>query len=122
LLLLTKQAGDWQVRGNDFSFNPKALIESISGHNLLSLPGLGPTTVLTLISECGLDMTRWPSEKHFVSWLGLSPQNKISGGKMLSSRTRQGATRAGSAFWMAAVPLSRTIRHLVHSSDDWQHE
>ena len=64
--------------------------------------------MITLISECGLDMTRWPSEKHFVSWLGLSPQNKISGGKVLSSRTRQGATRAGSAFWMAAVPLSRT--------------
>ncbi len=103
-----KQAGDWRIRGNGFSFNPKALIESISGHNLLSLPGLGPTTVITLISECGLDMTRWPSEKHFVSWLGLSPQNKISGGKVLSSRTRQGATRAGSAFWMAAVPLSRT--------------
>ena len=103
-----KQAGDWQIRGHGFSFNPKALIESISGHNLLSLPGLGPTTVITLISECGLDMTRWPSEKHFVSWLGLSPQNKISGGKVLSSRTRQGATRAGSAFWMAAVPLSRT--------------
>lgn len=103
-----KQAGDWRIRGNGFSFNPKALIESISGHNLLSLPGLGPTTVITLISECGLDMTRWQSEKHFVSWLGLSPQNKISGGKVLSSGTRQGATRAGSAFWMAAVPLSRT--------------
>jgi hypothetical protein len=103
-----KQVGDWQIRGHGFSFNPKALIESISGHNLLSLPGLGPTTVITLISECGLDMTRWPSEKHFVSWLDLSPQNKISGGKVLSSRTRQGATRAGSAFWMAAVPLSRT--------------
>jgi transposase len=103
-----KKAGDWRIRGNGFSFNPKALIEAISGHNLLSLPGLGPTTVITLISECGLDMTCWPSEKHFVSWLGLSPQNKISGGKVLSSRTRQGATRAGSAFWMAAVPLSRT--------------
>jgi transposase len=85
-----------RIRGNGFSFNPKALIESISCHNLLSLPGLGPKTVITLISECGLDMTRWPSEKHFVSWLGLSPQNKISGGKVLSSRTRQGATRAGS--------------------------
>jgi transposase len=46
-----KQAGDWRIRANGFSFNPKALIESISGHNLLSLPGLGPTTVITLISE-----------------------------------------------------------------------
>jgi transposase len=53
-------------------------------------------------------MTRWPSAKHFVSWLGLSPQNKISGGRVLSSRTRQGTTLAGSAFWMAAVPISRT--------------
>lgn len=102
------QPGDWRVLGHGFSLNPKSLIESIAGHNLLCLPGLGLITVLTLISECGLDMTRWPSAKHFVSWLGLSPQNKISGGKVLSSRTRQGTTRAGSAFWMAAVPLGRT--------------
>jgi hypothetical protein len=61
-----RQAGDWRILGNGFSFNPKSLIESIAGHNLMSLPGLGPTTVLTLISECGLDMTRWPTAKHFV--------------------------------------------------------
>jgi transposase len=103
-----KQASDWRIRSNGFSFNPQALITSVAGHDLLSLPGLGPATVITLISECGLDMTRWPSAKHFVSWLGLSPQNKISGGRVLSSRTRQGTTRAGSAFWMAAVPISRT--------------
>jgi len=103
-----KQASDRRIRGNGFSFNPQALITSVAGHDLLSLPGLGPATVITLISECGLDMTRWPSAKHFVSWLGLSPQNKISGGRVLSSRTRQGTTRAGSAFWMAAVPISRT--------------
>ena len=103
-----RQASDRRIRGNGFSFNPQALITSVAGHDLLSLPGLGPATVITLISECGLDMTRWPSAKHFVSWLGLSPQNKISGGRVLSSRTRQGTTRAGSAFWMAAVPISRT--------------
>lgn len=103
-----RQVGDWRIMAGGFSFNPQALIQSIAGHNLLRLPGMGPATVLTLISECGLDMSRWPSAKHFVSWLGLSPQNRISGGKILSSRTRQGATRAGSAFWMAAVPLGRT--------------
>ncbi len=103
-----KQASDRRIRGNGFSFNPQALITSVAGHDLLSLPGLGPATVITLISECGLDMTRWPIAKHFVSWLGLSPQNKISGGRVLSSRTRQGTTRAGSAFWMAAVPISKT--------------
>jgi hypothetical protein len=79
-----KQASDWRIRGNGFSFNPQALIRSVAGHDLLSLPGLGPATVLTLISECGVDMARWPSTKHFVSWLGLSPQNKISGGRVLS--------------------------------------
>ncbi|QPN59746.1 IS110 family transposase [Synechococcus sp. CBW1002] len=102
------QPGDWKICGHGFAFNPTHLIQALSGHNLLRLPGLGPTTVLTLISECGLDMKRWPSAQHFVSWLGLSPQNRISGGKVLSSRTRQGTTRAGSAFWMAAVPLGRT--------------
>jgi len=103
-----QQVRGCSIRGNGFSFNPQALITSLAGHDLLSLPGLGPATVITLISECWLDMTRWPSAKHFVSWLGLSPQDKISSGRVLSFRTRQGATRAGSAFWMAAVPISRT--------------
>jgi transposase len=56
----------------------------------------------TVISEVGLEMSRWPSEQHFTSWLGLCPSNEFSGGKILRKRTRQVVNRAAAAFRMAA--------------------
>lgn len=51
--------------------------------------GLGPYVALKLVAECGTDMSRWPNAKHFASWLPLSAlsRNKISGGKVRSSKT-----------------------------------
>jgi hypothetical protein len=53
-------------------------------------------------------MTRWPTEKHFTSWLTLAPQNKISGGRLLSSRTQPSANRAAAILRVAALSLGRT--------------
>ena len=53
-------------------------------------------------------MSKWPSEKHFTSWLGLSPENKVSGGKRLSSRTKASANRAAEGFRLAAFSLHRS--------------
>jgi hypothetical protein len=53
-------------------------------------------------------MTRWPTEKHFTSWLTLAPQNKISGGRLLSSRTHPSANRAAAILRLAAMNLGRT--------------
>jgi transposase len=72
------------------------------------LPGLGPYGALKLLSEVGLDMTRWPTEKHFVSWLTLSPNAKISGGKLLASRTQPSANRAAKIFRMGAMSVGRS--------------
>lgn len=94
-------------RGNRLSFDPRPLLTAITGKDLLQIPGLGEGTILTIISECGTDMTRWKSEKHFTSWLGLAPQNKITGGRVKSSRTRGGAGRAATAFYMAAMQVSK---------------
>ena len=52
-------------------------------------------------------MRRWKTEKHFTSWLGLAPQNKITGGRIKSSSTRGGAGRAANAFFMGAMRLAR---------------
>ena len=60
---------------------------------------------MVLLSEIGTDMTRWPSVKHFCSWLGLCPQHKISGGKVLSRRVRPGAHRVTVALHLAARSL-----------------
>jgi transposase len=53
-------------------------------------------------------MTRWPSAKHFTSWLCLAPGNKFSGGKILSSRTRRSSSRAAAALRLAATAVGKT--------------
>jgi transposase len=65
-------------------------------------------TVLRLIAECGDDMSKWPTAKHFTSWLSFAPGNKISGGRLLSSKTRRSANRAAALLRIAAVNIGRT--------------
>ena len=69
---------------------------------------MGVLTVLVILAEIGLDMNKWRSAKAFVSWLGLCPNNKISGGRVLSARTRHVNNRAAVAFRLAALGLART--------------
>jgi transposase len=76
--------------------------------NLTQIDGLTPYTALALLSEIGTDMARWPTEKHFTSWLTLAPKNKISGGRLLSSRTPRSANRAAGVLRMTAMSLGRT--------------
>lgn len=78
------------------------------GVDLSQIDGIGPYTTVQLISEIGTDMTRWPTEKHFTSWLTLAPNNRISGGRLLSARTRPSANRAAAILRMAAMTLGRT--------------
>jgi transposase len=78
------------------------------GVDLTEIPGIGPYGALRLVSEVGLDMTRWPTEKHFTSWLTLSPNAKISGGKLLASATQPSANRAARIFRIAAMSLGRS--------------
>ena len=65
------------------------------------------TLVFLLFSEVGRDMSRWPTAAHFVSWLGLCPDNDISGGKVLWRGARRTKNRAGTLFRMAAHSLYR---------------
>lgn len=69
---------------------------------------MGPYLALKLIAECGTDMTRWPTAKHFTSWLTLAPGSKISGGKVLSAKTRPSSNRAAALLRLAAVTIGRT--------------
>lgn len=76
--------------------------------DLTTIPGIDIGTIIKVISEIGTDMSRWKSVKHFCSWLGLSPGNKISGGKILSSRTKPTNNQAASALRLAAHTLYRS--------------
>ena len=79
----------------------------MAGVDLTTIEGIEEGTALVILSEIGTDMHRWPSVKHFCSWLGLCPQHKISGGKVLSRRVRPGAHRVAVALRLAA----RTVQH-----------
>ncbi|AIL12645.1 IS110 family transposase [Candidatus Paracaedibacter symbiosus] len=93
---------------NSLSFDVRASLYQALGMDLTQIHGVGPSLALKLISECGTDMSRWPSSKHFTSWLCLSPGNKVSGGKVLSSRTRRSSSRAAAALRLAAVTIGKT--------------
>jgi len=74
------------------------------GVDLTQIPGL-MAMILTLFSEVGRDMSRWPTAAHFVSWLGLCPDNDISGGRVLWRGLRKVQNRAGQLFRLAAFAL-----------------
>ena len=93
---------------NTPSFDVRAALYSVIGVDLTQIHGLGPSLALKLVGECGTDLRAWPSAKHFTSWLCLAPGNKISGGKLLSSRTRRSSSRAAALLRLAATTIGRS--------------
>jgi hypothetical protein len=90
---------------NDPRFDARTPLYRMAGVDLTTIEGLEEGTALVILSEIGTDMTRWPSVKHFCSWLGLCPQHTISGGRVLSRRVRPGAHRVTVALRLAARSL-----------------
>lgn len=86
-------------------------LKRICGVDLTQILGLNVLSVLIIISEIGLDMSRWRSAKAFCSWLGLCPGNKISGGKVLDSRTAHVVNRVSI--------LLRNIAPSIGKTDTW---
>ena len=93
-----------QMAGQDL----RASLYSKLGVDLTAIEGIGPMTALVVLTEVGPDLSRFRSEKHFASWLGLCPDNRISGGKVLGSRTRRVINRVSDALRMAAMTLERS--------------
>jgi transposase len=93
---------------NGPGFDVRTALFALLGKDLTQINGLGPYLALKLVAECGDDLSAWPSAKHFTSWLCLAPGNKISGGKVLSSRTRRSGSRAAALLRLAAVTVGRT--------------
>ncbi len=91
-------------RKNEPQFDIRSPLFKLAGVvDITEVPGIGPYGALQLISEIGLDMSRWPSPGQFTSWLTLSPHNKISGGKLLGSATQPSASRAAKTLRIAAM-------------------
>jgi transposase len=104
-----------RVRGrkpHDPRFDVRTALYYLSGVDLTAIEGIDEIHALTLISELGTDFTKWPTVKHFTSWLGLCPNWKKTGGKVQSSKTRKGKNRAASALRLAAWGLMRSHSYL----------
>jgi len=104
-----------RVRGkrpHDPKFDVRKALYLVVGVDLTAIEGIDEMHALTLISELGCDLTKWPSVKHFTSWLGLCPNFHKTGGKVQSSKTRRGKGRAAHTFRLAAWSLMRNKSYL----------
>jgi hypothetical protein len=87
------------------SFNLREYAYKLTGVDLFRVQGFNSQTLLAIISEVGVDLGGFSSEKHFASWLCLSPNRRVSGGKVLSSKTKASKNRAAAAFRQAAASV-----------------
>ncbi|HEX8884262.1 MAG TPA: IS110 family transposase [Noviherbaspirillum sp.] len=93
---------------NTPAFDVRRALYQLTGTDLTQIHGIGPFLALRLVGECGTDLSRWPTAKHFTSWLTLSPGCKISGGKVLSAHTRKTSNRVTVALRLAAVTVGKS--------------
>ena len=89
-------------------FDARQVLANWAGVDLTRINGLGLAAATKILCEIGPDLSRFETVKHFCSWLGLSPGTKISGGKVLSSKTKRSANRVRQALKMAAMSLSHS--------------
>jgi transposase len=97
---------------HDPRFDVRTALYLMVGIDLTAIEGIDEIHALTLVSELGTDFTKWPTVKHFTSWLGLCPNWKKTGGKVQSSKTRKGKNRAATALRLAAWSLIRSHSYL----------
>lgn len=93
-------------RKNQAHFDLTTSLYNMSGVDLTQIDGIHALTAQVILSEIGPDVNAWPTSKHFASWLGLAPQNDISGGRVLRRGTKKNSNRAANAFRVAAQSLA----------------
>lgn len=98
--------------GNSPLFALDQELVRITGVDFTRIDGINVMTAQTILSEVGLDMSKWKTEAHFASWLGLCPNNSVTGGKVLRRGTRRIVSRAATAFRIAASTLRRSDSYL----------
>ena len=109
------------VRKNQYSFDAKEYLYQLLGTDLTKVEGMDEKMLLDVVSVTGADMSKWPSEQHFTSWLNLSPRRMESGGKYLGNKKRSTTNPATQAFRISAQsvgakskgPLGKLFHRLV---------
>lgn len=95
-------------RKNQANFDLRTSLYQMAGVDLTQIDGIDALTAQAILTEVGTDMTQWRTEKHFTSWLGLCPNNDITGGKVKRRRTKKTDNRATAALRVAAQSLARS--------------
>lgn len=95
-------------QANAVNFDVRTALYQLVGIDLTQIHGIGPFLALRLVAECGTDLSKWRTAKHFTSWLTLSPGCKISGGKVLSAHSRKTTNRLTAHLRLAAVTVGKT--------------
>ncbi len=103
-----KSARKTRANRSPYYFNAQDEIKRVTIADLTTIPGIDANTAMKILSEIGTQTSRWANAKAFASWMGLCPGNKISGGKVLNSRTRPSDNRVAQALRMAASTLYRS--------------
>jgi transposase len=109
---LAKSKDRHKPRRNEARFDLRNHLYRVFGVDLTAVPGISSLTAQVLLTEVGADLTKFPTASAFASWLGLCPDNRISGGKILSVRTRHVVSRLAAALRMAAQSLHRSQSYL----------
>ena len=97
---------------NEPQFDLAAELKRVTGVDLTRIDGVKVNTIQTVITEAGLDMSKWPTESHFVSWIGFSPRNDKSGGRVLTRQTRKVVSRLATALRLSASTLRDSDSYL----------
>jgi len=92
-------------RKNQAHFDLAPALYRLTGVDLTQIDGVDELTVQNVLSEIGTDMSKWPTVKHFTSWLHLCPNNKITGGKVIQTGVQPTKNRASAALRVAAASL-----------------
>lgn len=105
-------------------YDLRAYLYRMAGVDFVAIDGLNVLTTQDIVSEVGVDSSKWPTMKNFTSWLTTAPNNKITGGKVFYRKTRRSKNRAYNAFRMAAMaagktdsPIGRFYRKIKARSD-----
>jgi transposase len=109
---LGPEAHPHRPRKNEFRFDMRSELYRILGVDLTAVPGLNALSVHTLLAEVGRDWSRFRNGDAFSSWLAICPDNRKSGGKVLSSKTRRTQNRVNRVLRLAAQALHRSHSYL----------
>jgi hypothetical protein len=107
--------------GNAPAFDLRTELRRIAGVDLTTIDGIDVLTAQTILAEVGPDVSAFPDEDHFASWLGLTPSKDITGGKVIRRGRRKVKSRAGQALRMAATTLRESKSYLGARYRHWRY-